>query len=92
MVFVIIGALSLYIIYQFLAFYQILGIPLISIAIDNNFIIIIRAVAYKWSLVDGILGLFYAIAGYIAFRQDTSKGTKIGLALFYLVYIFILTI
>ena len=90
--FIIVGVCSLFTIYEFLAYYQFLSIPLINIGISNNYAVLLSALAYKWSIIIGICGIFYAILGYISFKDKPSIGLKIGVPVFYLVFSILLII
>lgn len=90
MYFIVLGILSIFQIYQGLGFRKIFDIPVLRIAIDNNWTKVINGVSLNWCLYFGIYGLLFSIVGYIFQNKESGQVIKIGILVFYILFSFTL--
>lgn len=77
---------SLWILYEYIAFWGILGIPYIGIERDIFVLLTVaRGVVMKWGLIIGVFGVLYAIFGLVLFRRNSEIDLKWGVPIFYIV-------
>lgn len=92
MVFIFVGVLSLFILYEFIAYLGIVSIPLLHATIENSYLNVASLVAFKWSLLVAVIGLVYALAGYFTFRNEEKSVPKLGVAIFYFIFTVVLLV
>ena len=88
MEFILVIPVALFLIYQSLTGLGVIGLPVVSIAVDNNILKVLAMVMYKWGIVLGIFGLFYAIAGILMTRKENNQNTM-GFSVFMIIIYYV---
>lgn len=92
MLFIFVGIASLFIIYQWVAFNQLLPFYFVSMRLEHFIPTVMNGVALHWAIVVGLVGLFYAISGLFILKEQAGQPYKLGMLGFYIFYCVLLVL